>query len=663
MRFVGPSLVSSSSLAQLLYKGTDSHSFSDSEAERVRKRKAEKSTEHQKKKKARKYLRTSTRESAPQAPVQEPPVVSSPPTAQTVSPQAIPQRSMAAAIRATTSQPSGERQRIFSEMTQDEKNNFLFSQLEAAADRIQRQTDFIRITKNDQISQQVEIDRLKSTVGEQQATIQRQQAKIDFLKAENVWLKATEAERDRRSTVLQKLAEDLKNRCDVMKEWYETRNTTILEGAKKMSVGFEFVRKRVATLWEDRCKQQEILQKRDDDPEDQGNPDPSATSQQPPATTSSAIIVYQPSAIGSSQGTSSGTVAEEQLLEALAGTSSVPSSANLALQVVHPVTGKLLEEGEIVEDLSHQQLITLKAMRDINDDEIEKMPSEPESTNVENVDEIVFEGDVRNSSYVRQDGTEFAPFDEDWLKDNVEDIDEHLKNRDTSENATDVFSTWRQRFLSWVSKPVPEATQVDFLQLEKAKPSGRILCWMFYFGSLLSILSSPFYDVAALTKLELINRSNFEGASLFARLIKMNKKSGWKDKSYKPQFPRYQQIKFTLDPETNTGRYKLVYEPAKVLDKIPLMPMKQDFLGDMRLWCYDSDSHEPVIVFNGDQKNFRMLDPMWIVNMSPSDINKLYRHDIFYEDKDAHQALKYQRIACYCYYRGIHSGSSWSERH
>ncbi|KAJ0826148.1 hypothetical protein HanRHA438_Chr17g0811101 [Helianthus annuus] len=492
-------------------------------------------------------------------------------------------------------------------------------------------------------------------------------------------MKASEAERDRRSSVLQKLAEDLRNRCDVMKEWYDSRNTSILEGAKKMSANFDFLRKRVATLWEDRCKQQEIMKKRDEDPEDQGNPDSAATPQQPPAAgTSSVVVVYQPSVIGSSEGASSGTVGEEQFLEALAGTPPVPSSADLALQVVHPISGKSLGEGEIVDDLTPQQLITLKAMRDVDDEEIEKMPSEPESANVENVDEIVFEGGVKKSSYVRQDGTEFAPFDEEWLKDNVEDIDEHLKNRDTSENTTDAFTAWRQWFLSKVAKPVPEPAQVDFLRLEKAKPSGRILCWMFvkeihcvaikreygiqYFRSLLSILSLPFYDVAALTKIDLINLSGFDGATLFERLIRMNKKSGWKDKSYKPQFPRHQQIKFTLDPETNTGRYKLVYEPARVVEKIPLMPMQQDFLGDMRLWCYDSDTHEAVIVFN-DDRNFRILDPMWLVNMSASDITKLYRHDIIYEDKDAHQALKFQRIACYCYYRGIHSGSSWSERH
>ncbi|MFS7945799.1 hypothetical protein Hanom_Chr06g00528411 [Helianthus anomalus] len=69
------------------------------------------------------------------------------------------------------------------------------------------------------------------------------------------------------------------------------------------------------------------------------------------------------------------------------------------------------------------------------------------------------------------------------------------------------------------------------------------------------------------------------------------------------------------------------------------MSMKQNFLEDMALWCYDSDTHEAVIVFNGDQDNLRMLNPIWIVNMSAADINKLYRHDIFYEDKEPHQAL------------------------
>ncbi|KAF5794259.1 hypothetical protein HanRHA438_Chr08g0337221 [Helianthus annuus] len=226
---------------------------------------------------------------------------------------------------------------------------------------------------------------------------------------------------------------------------------------------------------------------------------------------------------------------------------------------------------------------------------------------------------------------------------------------------------------------MPAEVQVDYLKYEKENFHGKILCWMFvkeihcmtikreydiqYFSSLLSILSLPFYDVAALTKLELINRSNYEGATLFARKRKMNKRTCWKDELYKPQFPIYQQIKFTLDPLTNTSRYKLVYQPTKVMDKIPLMPMKQNFLENMALWCYDSDTHEVVIVFKDDIENFCMLEPMWILNMFAADITKLFRHGIFYEDKDTHQALWFQRVACFCYYHGIHAGSSWSEKH
>ncbi|MFS7927807.1 hypothetical protein Hanom_Chr04g00313461 [Helianthus anomalus] len=71
-----------------------------------------------------------------------------------------------------------------------------------------------------------------------------------------------------------------------MKEWYNSRNTTIVDGVKKINDGFEAVGKRVNILWVDRCKLQEVLQKKDHDSEDPGNPDPSATSEQPPTTTS-----------------------------------------------------------------------------------------------------------------------------------------------------------------------------------------------------------------------------------------------------------------------------------------------------------------------------------------------------------------------------------------
>ncbi|MFS7913661.1 hypothetical protein Hanom_Chr02g00144281 [Helianthus anomalus] len=136
---------------------------------------------------------------------------------------------MASVIRATTSQPSSERQRIFSEMSQDEKNNFFFSQLEAAADRIKRQTDFIRITKNDQLSQLVEINSLKSTVEQQQTVIGRQQVEIDQLKAEHERLKTADNARGLEmnhfrqiSGVLQQSAETLKAKYSEIKARYDS---------------------------------------------------------------------------------------------------------------------------------------------------------------------------------------------------------------------------------------------------------------------------------------------------------------------------------------------------------------------------------------------------------------------------------------------------------
>ncbi|MFS8001066.1 hypothetical protein Hanom_Chr13g01185861 [Helianthus anomalus] len=178
------------------------------------------------------------------------------------------------------------------------------------------------------------------------------------------------------------------------------------------------------------------------------------------------------------------------------------------------------------------------------------------------------------------------------------------------------------------------------MKYEKVHSLGRILSWMFvedihcmavkrkhgiqYFMLLLSIRTLTFYDVAALTKLNLINQLNYKGANLFACKLRIEHRKGWKDELHKPQFPIHEQIKYTLDPTTNTACYKLVYQPVKVMDKIPLMPMKQDFLGNMALWCYDLDTHEAVIVFKNDEENIRMLDPMWIVNMPAAEIDKLF---------------------------------------
>ncbi|MFS7986198.1 hypothetical protein Hanom_Chr11g01007551 [Helianthus anomalus] len=104
-----------------------------------------------------------------------------------------------------------------------------------------------------------------------------------------------------------------------------------------------------------------------------------------------------------------------------------------------------------------------------------QMPIEQETVDTEYIDEIVFEGETSKSTYVGADGMEFDLFDEEWMKENREDIDEQLKNRTSTDNPKDSFEEWRKRFLSKIEKPTPPETQVDFLKFDKVKPHRKIL--------------------------------------------------------------------------------------------------------------------------------------------------------------------------------------------
>ncbi|KAJ0718515.1 hypothetical protein HanLR1_Chr08g0271451 [Helianthus annuus] len=102
--------------------------------------------------------------SSPPRSAEPAPVVTPVPETPAVTPQE-PAPSIASTIHATTSQTASERrQSRFSQMKQDEKVNFLFSQLHVAG-QINRQSEVINITRGDMIKQQLEINTLNSTVG------------------------------------------------------------------------------------------------------------------------------------------------------------------------------------------------------------------------------------------------------------------------------------------------------------------------------------------------------------------------------------------------------------------------------------------------------------------------------------------------------------------
>ncbi|KAJ0715941.1 hypothetical protein HanPI659440_Chr13g0507141 [Helianthus annuus] len=223
-----------------------------------------------------------------------------------------------------------------------------------------------------------------------------------------------------RSIEVQRIADSLKAKHDDMRQWYNSRNTTSTEGFKNIKDNVELYAKRVNIMRSERCKQLEILRKRDQDKEDPGNPDTSASTQQQGASESTQITVYKPQQTATTQGTSGSTQEELPQLESShyvesssVGKDPVVESADLALKRVHPVTGEELEEGELIADVTDEQIVALNEMKEIEDVAIDQIPSEPETADLENLEEIVFEGDNNKSTYVREDETEFIPFNED----------------------------------------------------------------------------------------------------------------------------------------------------------------------------------------------------------------------------------------------------------
>ncbi|KAJ0771055.1 hypothetical protein HanPI659440_Chr07g0264651 [Helianthus annuus] len=111
---------------------------------------------------------------SPSAASQPPPTTTSATEASVVTPPAEqqPGASSSQQQRSETHQRSLERRgRMFSQMGSEEKVNFLFSQLQAAAEQVNRHSEFMSANRNTMFNQQLEINTLKETVCKQQAKI------------------------------------------------------------------------------------------------------------------------------------------------------------------------------------------------------------------------------------------------------------------------------------------------------------------------------------------------------------------------------------------------------------------------------------------------------------------------------------------------------------
>ncbi|KAJ0540567.1 hypothetical protein HanRHA438_Chr09g0374301 [Helianthus annuus] len=602
-------------------------------------------------------------------------------------------------------------------LSEAEKIQLLIEQVSELGTIVGRHTRTIEEYRVQRTQDVVAHNTLVSIVNAQNLKIKEQALEIERLKEAN---RARDREVEimkGHSTVLENEAKALRQKHEELSDWYKSRDDCLIEAFRPVHANFKKIDYKVGTLWNERCNALGIVpsERGDDKDDDAANPD------QPAASGSGATASGAAGGSGTSQDAptapSTATTGPSEQTETLetstggSGTSqdapTVPSTAttgpseqtetletstglehvSLELETFadlpessvvhqyHPVTGELLEEGEHVTEMSDERVLALKELDEVDMNMIDATPLVSDETDFSTIDEIFIGSDPERPVYVGEDNAEFNALDDEYVAAKTTEFANLSSDSPTAqENREKTVNKWRADFLARNPPPLASLDQVNYMSLEKNQARGRIISWMFikelhcmvvkrecglqYFRSLLSILSLPYYDVAVLAQLKVINRVEDKMVDLFAKKIRLERRRGWKDPLYKPQFPRYEQIGFTLDPDTNTARYRLVYDPPKLMKKIHLLKMKTDFLGNFRCWVYDADTGEAVILFRDSQENFRMIDPMWITNMYRSDIIVLKDHEINYLVRDREQAMKFQKMALYCFNLLVNAGSA-----
>ncbi|KAL9999120.1 hypothetical protein Hdeb2414_s0006g00220751 [Helianthus debilis subsp. tardiflorus] len=569
-------------------------------------------------------------------------------------------------------------------LSESEKIEFLIGQLGELGSIVSRHTRTIEEHRVQRVKDAEAHNHLCSIVNAQSMKIKEQAEEIDRLKKANL-------ARDQEVEIMKRHSTNLENSAKALRETVGSRDERLKIAFRPMHENFGRVHKQVGILWRERCNAQGIVlpRREDDQDDDSANPDQTAASGSGAAASGAAGGSSTAQETPSAPTVSAGPTEQTETLEMSVDTSQIslepetftedPPESSSA-QKFHPITGEALEEGEFISEMTVEQIAILTDLDNVDKGVIDATPLVQDQTDFSTIDEIFISSDPERPVYVREDDAELNVPDDEFIAAKTAEFDNTSSDSPTAQESREkTIKEWRADFLARNPPPLAPLEQANYMVLEKNQARGRIISWMFvkdlhcmvvkresglqYFGTLLSILTLPYYDVAVLAQLDVINRSKEHMVDLFAKKIRLERRLGWKDPLYKPQFPRYEQIKFTLDPETNTARYRLVYDPPRVMKKIPLLKMKTDFLENFRCWVYDADTGEAVIVFNDNQENFRIIDPMWIANMSRSDIIILKDHEINYLVQDRDQAMKFQRMARYCFNLLINAGSTWSSLH
>ncbi|KAD3337443.1 hypothetical protein E3N88_32963 [Mikania micrantha] len=206
------------------------------------------------------------------------------------------------------------------------------------------------------------------------------------------------------------------------------------------------------------------------------------------------------------------------------------------------------------------------------------------------------------------------------------------------------------------------------------KARGQILSWAYfhdlgcyavkrergidYFKHPHDFKTFPGFEVNQLARLKMLYSEDSGMSAWFSRQLQYEYRKRWVN--FQPQQPERYYLP-EIDGDTRNHKVILKWLPPKVLKKIPLRKMRQDFMEGFRWWYYDGRTREAVIVLCKDKKweTVRIFEPMWLTNLSHKDVQELFRHQIFFDVQDMVQALQFIRVIRLCSIFKIHAGAGW----
>ncbi|KAK9053345.1 hypothetical protein SSX86_029978 [Deinandra increscens subsp. villosa] len=367
---------------------------------------------------------------------------------------------------------------------------------------------------------------------------------------------------------------------------------------------------------------------------------------------------------------------------------------------VTPISRVELKEGEFINPYSKEQMVAIFAL---NMDDVDKVPfadsygEETSDVDMDFEEEHVEVEDMTAEEYLDDPKVygNFSANDQSggfnfFGNEDEENMDEELKKKESAtekpeSNESEKLSEEEEKkmlFDAWlkeqrakkmlVVKPTKIVDQKKYFDRKGGEGTGGIISWMYdselkcfsikkefgvmYLKHATRFNTLPVCDVRDFSRKPFLNYKSNLLAEVFKNKLKEECQS--KFRFLTPQRPKYAEHPTDIHPITRKPVVVLKYKKPIQLKKIPLKKLEQDFIKTLRWWYYDENSGEAVVVVKEQNKVIRLYHPMWLINLSKDDIDKLYHNNILYKAEHAEQALQFQRVIRVCFAFGIHAGNN-----